>query len=41
MERFTPMVIGDLIDILKEDPRLLPLAPLGAFGFGVQTYKKK
>ena len=40
MERFTPMVIGDLIDILKEDPRLLPLAPLNAFGFGVQTYKK-
>ena len=40
MERFTPMVIGDLIDILKEDPRLLPLVPLNALGFGVQTYKK-
>lgn len=36
---FTPMTIGALIDIAREDPELLPLIPLGSFGIGLQTYE--
>lgn len=39
MDLFTPMTIGALVDIAKEDPKLLPLSALGSFGLGVQTYE--
>jgi len=38
-KRFVPMVIQDLIDVSKDDPKLLPIGLLGMFGFGVQTYE--
>lgn len=38
--RFVPMVAGDIVDLAKEDPKLLPLGALGALGFGLQTYTK-
>jgi hypothetical protein len=38
-DRFTPMVIGDVMELAKENPDLLPLEALGIFGVGVQTYK--
>ena len=40
-ERFKPMVLGDIIDLLKDDPSLVPLSVLGVFGFGVQTYQPR
>lgn len=39
--RFFPMVLGDMFEIAKESPELLPLELLGFFGVGVQTYKNK
>jgi hypothetical protein len=36
--RFVPMVIADAIELYKDNPKLVPLAILGAFGVGVQTY---
>lgn len=39
VNRLTPMVIGDMIDLAKEDPSLLPIQLLGFFGFGLQTYQ--
>ena len=38
IERFTPMIYGDLRDLAKEDPELLPLGLLGTLGISVQTY---
>jgi hypothetical protein len=38
LNRATPMVIQDIVDIAKEDPDLLPLGALGMFGVGLQTY---
>jgi hypothetical protein len=41
---FIPMVIQDLADIAKDDPKLIPASALGVFGVGLQTYsptKKK
>lgn len=40
-ERFKPMVLGDIIDLIKDDPSLVPLSVLGVFGFGVQTYQPR
>jgi hypothetical protein len=37
--RFTPMFIGDLMDLAEEDPKLLPLGITGLFGMGLQSYK--
>jgi hypothetical protein len=39
--RFVPMVIGDTVEIAKDNPNLLPLGILGLFGVGIQTYKPK
>ena len=40
-KRFVPMITQDIYDLATEQPELLPLAPLGAFGFGLQTYGPK
>ncbi|MEI6831313.1 MAG: hypothetical protein WCK61_01250 [Candidatus Omnitrophota bacterium] len=40
-QRFVPMVIQDIYDILQEAPGLLPVSLLGIFGVGIQTYKEK
>lgn len=37
-DRFTPMVISDVIDLAKDDPKLIPLAIPALFGVGLQTY---
>ncbi len=38
-KRFVPMVIGDLYNIAKENPELLPAGLLAVFGVGIQSYK--
>ncbi len=40
-ERFTPMVLSDLVEMATSSPELLPLGLLGLFGVGVQTYETK
>ncbi len=40
-KRFIPMVISDMVDLYKDDPESMPLAALGAFGVGIQTYSRK
>ncbi len=37
-QRFIPMAIGDIYDLAKDDPELLPMSLLGMFGVGLQTY---
>lgn len=37
-ERFVPIIATDIYDIMKDDPKLLPLTIPAAFGAGVQTY---
>ena len=39
LDLFTPMTIGAMIDISKDDPNLLPVGLLGSFGLGTQTYQ--
>ena len=39
--RFTPMVLGNFIELAQEDPKLLPLGIAGLFGVGVQSYKPR
>lgn len=39
-ELFTPLVLQDMMDLVKDDPGLIPLSGLPFFGFGVQTYGK-
>jgi len=36
--RFVPMVVADVVELAKEDPKLLPLGVLPFFGMGMQTY---
>lgn len=38
-ERFTPMVVTDMIELAKDDPSLMPLAGLATFGVGVQNFR--
>lgn len=40
MQAFVPMVIGDLVQIAREDPALLPLGLTTIAGTGAQTYEK-
>ena len=40
-DRFTPMVLGDMAEMAKQDPSLLPLSILGVFGMGIQTYPNR
>ena len=39
--RFTPMVLQDLVDIARQSPELLPFGVLGLFGVGIQSYESK
>jgi hypothetical protein len=41
VSRFIPMMISDMYDVYRDNPKLLPLGILGAFGAGVQTYQPK
>jgi hypothetical protein len=36
--RFVPIIIEDIVELAKEDPKLLPAGILGMFGVGLQTY---
>jgi hypothetical protein len=38
LDRLTPMVFQDFIDLAKDNPDLLPLGIFGIFGVGLQTY---
>lgn len=41
IQMFLPIITGDIMQILKEDPSLLPLViPAGTTGMGTQTYEK-
>lgn len=40
VQAFAPMVVGDLIQIAREDPGLLPLGLVTLLGTGAQTYEK-
>ncbi|HWY35957.1 MAG TPA: hypothetical protein VNX68_15040, partial [Nitrosopumilaceae archaeon] len=37
---FMPMYLGDMIDLYKSNPELLPLGLPAAFGMGMQTYQQ-
>lgn len=41
INRVTPILVQDIIQLAKEDPALLPLEALAFFGVGVQTYEPK
>lgn len=40
-KRFVPILAQDIYDLAKDDPELLPIGVLGAFGIGIQTYGKE
>lgn len=40
-KRFIPMMTGDMYDIAKDDPTLLPAGLTSFFGVGVSTYEDK
>lgn len=40
-DRFTPLIIQDIRDVVNSDPDLLPLGFPAAFGMGVQTYQTR
>lgn len=40
-KRFIPMVLGDIYELAKINPNLLPVELLGIFGFGIQTYESR
>lgn len=40
-ERFIPMMVGDLYDLSKTHPEMIPVGLLSTFGFGTQTYTPK
>jgi len=37
-KRFIPMVLADMVELVRDDPQLLPLVTLPFFGVGMQTY---
>jgi hypothetical protein len=37
--RLYPMAIGDIVDIAKDNPDIIPISALGIFGVGLQTYQ--
>lgn len=39
--RFVPMVIADMVDIVRDDPSLIPLVVPAVFGIGLQTYSPR
>lgn len=41
INRFTPMVMNDLVDLYRSDPNLLPLGIPAMFGMGLQTMDEK
>ncbi len=41
INRYTPMFLSDLVDVLRDNPRYIPLTLLGLFGYGVQTFGPK
>lgn len=40
-QRFIPMSIQDIYEVLKDNPSLLPISLWGIFGVGIQTYEEK
>jgi hypothetical protein len=40
MQLFVPLIVGDVLELAKEDPKLLPLIAPITFGAGSQTYDK-
>jgi len=40
IQLFVPLIVGDLLELAKEDPKLLPLMAPIALGAGSQTYEK-
>ena len=39
-QRFIPMVYQDIIDLAKDDPKLISIGILSNYGMGVQTYQR-
>jgi len=39
-QMFVPLIVGDIMDLVKEDPKLLPFVVPVGLGMGTQTYGK-
>lgn len=40
LQNYVPMISGDIMDVLREDPSLVPLVGIfGGAGMGAQTYE--